>query len=99
MIQPNQNDGLLSAGEAFSSIVTQQHLNECRLALGRDLQPFEFKCLEEVMLMQQGANAQLMMSGQKNAGHSLDQVLEVFCERVKRQERLAEKAMRKRRRI
>ena len=80
-------DGLIPEGEAppgtmFTRHVTQKHLKECERAINRPLLPNEVKVLDEVMHAQHCANTSLARKGFADRGKSIDEVCEVFCERL-----------------
>ena len=67
---------------AMSPIVTQRHLDECTRALGRPLDPFEFKVLEEMLLKVEKMNHKHLRRYQIEQVHSLDELVVVFCQRI-----------------
>ena len=78
---------------AMSPIVTQRHLDECTRALGRPLDPFEFKVLEEMLLKVEKMNAKHLRRYEIGQVHSIDELVTVFCQRITkaRAEALAKK--------
>lgn len=68
----------------ITQVMTQKHLDECSSALGRPLWDFEVKILDDVLAAQHEANRKLAKLGQLGRGHSLDEVVGVFVERVKK---------------
>jgi hypothetical protein len=67
---------------AMSPIVTQRHLDECTRALGRPLDAFEFKVLEEMLLKLEAMNRKYLRKYHVEKTHSLDELVRVFVDRI-----------------
>jgi len=96
-IQPTDHDGnSLPAETAFSRIVEQRHLDECHRALGRPLLAFEFKILEDMMLLVNKQNRKATRNFEINKIHSVDELVSIFVERVQKKDvrEIADKIMR-----
>ena len=76
----------LPPGVAYSSIVTQELLDECARALGRPVWDFELKVLDMMLLAQGRANIQLAKMGKSERKHSADEIVALFCRVVKDKE-------------
>lgn len=97
MIGPDDTGGMtpIPAGEGdpgesnvegmqFTRRLTQEQLDQCVRFLGRHLLPHEVKILDELLVVQDKVNRKLAKLGKINQAHTPGQVLEVFCDRVRR---------------
>lgn len=82
-IKPWEEDKPLPPNTAMSPVVQQKHLEEFTRSMGRPIYDFEFKILGEMMLNLDYANRRLAKAGQLRKVRSVDQLLEVFIERVR----------------
>lgn len=74
--------GNLPPGAMYTSIVTQELLDECARALRRPLWDFEVKVLDMMLLAQGKANIKLAAMGKPERTHSADEIVHLFCECV-----------------
>lgn len=82
MVEDNITPFTPLPGVAQTQTLTQRHLDEAARALGRPLWDYEVKILDEIVTVQQKVNAKLARVGKANQGHSMDEVVHVFCQRV-----------------
>ena len=81
------------ADHGFKAIVTEPMLDYCKRELGRPLDGFEFGVLQDMLSLLSKTNHMLRKKGHAEKVKSLDQLVEVFVERVRAHE--AEAATRK----
>ncbi len=67
----------------FRKIVTDEMLDYCKRELGRPLDQFEFGVLQDMLLLLSRTNHMLKKKGHPEKVKSLDQLVEVFVERVR----------------
>lgn len=89
------NTGMQATGIQYTQMVTQQQLDECSRAMGRPLFDFEVRVLDDVLSAQARVNKKLAKMGELGRTHSLDEVVHVFTDRLRKLDshRLAEKML------
>lgn len=78
-------------GVYMGHTITQKDLDEAVRALGRPLYDFETRLLDMFLTAQKMANAKMLKELRIEKIHSLDEVIHLFVERVKRAQKAAKK--------
>jgi hypothetical protein len=93
-----QNDeipgtGMEPVGVYHGTTITQGDLDEAARALGRPLWDFETRILDEILTAQKMVNARWLKEMRIERIHSLDEVIHIFVERVKKAQNATRKVM------
>lgn len=93
MIQADEiaGHGMTPTGVYMGTTITQRDLDEAVRALGRPLWDFETRILDEILTAQKMVNRKMLKEMRIDKIHSLDEVIHLFVERVKRAQKAARK--------
>ena len=95
MIQTDElpGSGMTPLGVYHGTTITQGDLEEAMRALGRPLWDFETRILDEILTAQKMVNARWLKEMRIEKIHSLDEVIALFVQRVKKIENSKRKVM------
>lgn len=94
MIQPTEIAGhgmTPLPGVYQGTTITQRDLEEAMRALGRPLYDFETRILDEILTAQAMVNRRKLKEYKIDEIHSLDEVIHLFVEQVKKAQKAAKK--------